>query len=222
MMDGELREIISTFTNENSISWYTIPPRVPHFGRLWKVAVKFLKRLFYRTVEKTRLQLHQFLAILAQIEAILISRPNFTPSNDVNSALALTPDSFQTGRLLTAMPSSTHDKKVSLNRPSKAINTVVRKFWSRWKDEYLTSLQFDIKEIVSDRGQHPAFDMSNGFRHYIFRWQRQHHPRSANQNPNMTIQPKSQQICTVAFRKQMTDYITFLHSGHNSKTSCTH
>ena len=98
MMNKEFKEIFSTFTNDNSISWYTIPPKVPHFGGLWEAAVKSLKRHFFRTVGKTRLQLHQILTVLTQIEAILNSRPLVTPSNDANDALALTPGHFLIGK----------------------------------------------------------------------------------------------------------------------------
>ena len=91
MMNKEFTETVSTFTNDNSFSWYPIPPRAPNFGGLWEAAVKSMKRLFFRTVGKTRLQFHQFLTVLTQIEVILNSRPLVTPSNDVNDALSLTP-----------------------------------------------------------------------------------------------------------------------------------
>ena len=93
-MNKQFKEIFSTFTNDNSVSWYTIPPRAPPFGRLREVAVKSLKRHFFRTVGKTRLQRHQFPTVLTQIEAIINSRPSVTSSNDVNDALALTPRHF--------------------------------------------------------------------------------------------------------------------------------
>ena len=40
MMNKEFKEIFSTFTNDNSVSWYNIPPKAPHFGGLWEAAVK--------------------------------------------------------------------------------------------------------------------------------------------------------------------------------------
>ena len=40
MMSKEFRETYTTFTNDNSVLWYTIPPRAPHFGGLWEAAVK--------------------------------------------------------------------------------------------------------------------------------------------------------------------------------------
>ena len=40
MKSKEFRENYTTFTNDNSVSWYTIPPRAPHFGGLWEAAVK--------------------------------------------------------------------------------------------------------------------------------------------------------------------------------------
>ena len=156
IMNKEFEEIFSTFINDHSVPWYTIPPKAPHFGGLWEAAVNSLKRHFFRTVGKTRLQLHQFLTVLTQIEAILNSRPLVTPSNDANDALALTPGHFIIGRPLTAKPSSTPDKKTSLSL--KTID-IVRQFWKRWKEEYLTSLQQKAKRTTSPSGHFAIGDI---------------------------------------------------------------
>ena len=159
MMNKEFKEIFSIFTNDNSVSWYSITPRAPHFGGLWEAAVKSLKRHFFRTNGKTRLQLHQFLTALTQIEAILNSRPSDTPSNDVNDPLALTPGFFLIGRPLAVIPSSTSDKKTSISRQIKAIDNIVRQFWKSWKKEYLTSLQQKAKWTISPTRQFAIGDI---------------------------------------------------------------
>ena len=107
-MNEKFKETFSIFTNDNSVLRSSIPPRAPHFGGLWQTVVKSLKQHFYRTVGKTRSQLHQFRTVHIQIMAILDSRPFDTSSNGVKDALALTPGHFFIGRPLTAMPSSTH------------------------------------------------------------------------------------------------------------------
>ena len=41
---------IATFITQEAIEWETIPPRSPHFGGLWKAAVKSLKRWSSNTI----------------------------------------------------------------------------------------------------------------------------------------------------------------------------
>ena len=90
----EFEDLISTFGKENNITWLTIPTRTPNFGGLWEAAVKSLKRHIYRSIGKTKLFFEDFTTLLAQIEAILNSKPINSVSNDPNDALALTPEHF--------------------------------------------------------------------------------------------------------------------------------
>ena len=66
----EFEDSISTFGKENNITWPTIPPRTPNYGRLWEAAVKSLKHHMYRSIGRTKLFFEDFTALLAQIEAI--------------------------------------------------------------------------------------------------------------------------------------------------------
>ncbi|XP_014218126.1 uncharacterized protein LOC106643918 [Copidosoma floridanum] len=67
-------------------NWSFIPPRAPHFGGLWKVAVRSLSTL------------------CAKIEACLNSRPLCPLSNEVSAELALTPSHFLVGSALLSHP----------------------------------------------------------------------------------------------------------------------
>ena len=73
MMSKDFEEIFSTFTNDKSVSWYTIPPRAPNFGGLLDAAVKSLKH-FFRKVGETRPQFYQLPTVPSQIEAITTIR----------------------------------------------------------------------------------------------------------------------------------------------------
>ena len=65
--DRELREVyqrvnsiennkeIQTFLAKKGINWHFIPPRAPHFGRLWEAAVKSFKTHFTRIVGRSLL-----------------------------------------------------------------------------------------------------------------------------------------------------------------------
>lgn len=61
-----LREI----SNEG-VKWYFIPPRVPHFGGIWKPAVKSTKQLLKRVAGNALLASHKFNTLVIKIDAVL-------------------------------------------------------------------------------------------------------------------------------------------------------
>ncbi|XP_044594067.1 uncharacterized protein LOC123271736 [Cotesia glomerata] len=98
-----LREL-STLIAQDGTNWKFNPPGAPHFGGKWEVAVKSIKFHLRRTIGDSLLTLEQYSTLLAQIEAILNSRP-LTPLNEDPADLAvLTPGHFLIGQSLTAIP----------------------------------------------------------------------------------------------------------------------
>ena len=78
---------------------------------------------------------------ICQIEACLNSRPLIPSDQDVTEVL--TPGHFLIGRPLTALPdhsSSTSEQAMSLLRWWQLCQNIVRHFWSRWSNEYITIL----------------------------------------------------------------------------------
>lgn len=56
------------------MTWHFIPSRVPHFG-LWEAVVRSMKQHLKRTIGNASLTVGEMSTVLAQIEAILNSRP---------------------------------------------------------------------------------------------------------------------------------------------------
>ncbi|XP_058817129.1 uncharacterized protein LOC131680431 [Topomyia yanbarensis] len=112
----ELDELSQLFNNEqfqqtitreaqhDGIEFRFIPPRSPNFGGLWEAAVKSFKGHFKRTIGNRILQHDEMQTVVAQIEAILNSRPLTPISNDTSDFEALTPGHFLIQRPLTAVP----------------------------------------------------------------------------------------------------------------------
>ena len=139
----EFEDLISAFGKENNIIWLFIPTRTPKFGRLWEAAVKSLKHHLYRNIGGTKLVYVDFTTLLTQIEAILISRPITSVSNDANDALALTTGHCLIWRPITALPEpkTTGNETISLTRQKKRMDNLIRDFWKKWLTEYLSNLQ---------------------------------------------------------------------------------
>ena len=80
--------------------------------------------------------------VLAQIEAVLNSRPMFQMSTDPNDLLPLTPAHFLIGRPLTTPASLDLTAKATQRLPRyDRIEQLRQHFWRRWSTEYISELQ---------------------------------------------------------------------------------
>ena len=133
---------ISEFCSAQCIEWRFIPERAPHFGGLWEAAVKSMKFHFKRIVSNTKLTFEELTTILTQIESCLNSRPLAPLPHEEDNIEALTPGHFLTGRPLESIPDPSFSyRNLSLLKRWYLCQSVVRHFWKRWSDEYLSSLR---------------------------------------------------------------------------------
>lgn len=132
--------------SKKQISWYFNPPSSPHFGGLWEAGVKSTKSLIIRSIGTHRLTSEELTTLLAQVEATLNSRPLCALSNDPLDLEALTPSHFLTLEPPNALPEpSLRNVPFSKLQRWRLITDIHRHFWSRWTNEYLSSLQIRTK-----------------------------------------------------------------------------
>lgn len=133
---------ISDYLNSNQISWKFIPARSPHWGGIWEAGVKIAKYHLIRVIGDSTLTYEQLATVLAEVEAIMNSRPLCKLSNDPSDLSPLTPGHFLIGCPLTSIIendiSSIPDNRLS--SWSKCVQ-IKQHFWKRWMLEYLHTLQ---------------------------------------------------------------------------------
>ena len=129
---------ISSLLANNGTQWKFNPPSAPHFGGKWESSVKSVKYHLRRIIGDTSLTFEELSTLLAQIEAVLNSRPLCALSDDPSDVTAITPAHFLIGTTLNAVPEpSLLELPVSRLSRLQLIRQMVERFWKRWSEEYL-------------------------------------------------------------------------------------
>ncbi|XP_011313389.1 uncharacterized protein [Fopius arisanus] len=165
--DNEIKKLISMASKESDqlahlllndgTKWSFNPPGAPHFGGKWEAAVKSVKFHLKRTIGEDLLTFEDLTTLLAQIEAVLNSRPLEQLSEDPDDVSALTPGHFLIGHALTALPEPSLDH-LNIARLTRwqLIQQKVPSFWKRLSTNYLQHLQSISK------WHHPSHDIKIG------------------------------------------------------------
>lgn len=127
---------------EEGIRFKFSPAYSPNFGGLHEAAVKSAKYHLKRALGDFHFDFEELTTLLAQIEAILNSRP-LSPLSSISHDLSpLTPGHFLIGRSMTSLPAPNlmETKSSSLHRYAR-IEQARQHFWRRWSREYVCELQ---------------------------------------------------------------------------------
>jgi len=97
---------VEDFLATEGWEWKFILPHGPHFGGLWKAAVKYMKYHLRRTLGSQVATYEELCTLLAEIEACLNSRPLCALSDDPFNPTYLSPGHFLIGEPLTQLPAA--------------------------------------------------------------------------------------------------------------------
>ncbi|XP_060855028.1 uncharacterized protein LOC132932675 [Metopolophium dirhodum] len=132
--------------SKDQITWFFNPPSSPHFGGLWEAGVKSTKSLIFRSIGTHRLTSEELITLLTKNEATLNSRPLCALSNDPKDLETLTPCHFLTLEPSTSLPDPCLENvPLSKMQRWRLVTDLNRYLWTRWKNEYLSTLQLRIK-----------------------------------------------------------------------------
>lgn len=127
---------------ELKVKWHFITPSAPHQGGLWEAAVKSMKHHLRRVIGQHALEGDHFRTLLAQISAILNSRPLSALSEDPTDLEFLCPGHFVIGRPMKQLFGERVDEppRSALKR-YELTQHMSQSFWKQWHTSYLNELQ---------------------------------------------------------------------------------
>ena len=127
-------------------SWDRNPPASSHFGGVWERQIR-TARMILSSLLKTHghsLNEESFRTLLVEVEGIMNSRP-LTVDNlsDPDTLVPISPATILTMKSNVILPPPGEFERADLysRRRWRRIQHIANEFWSRWRKEYLLSLQ---------------------------------------------------------------------------------
>lgn len=139
--DGPVKD----FLYQSGTVWIFNPPHSSHMGGVWErmigVARKVLDALLLDN--KGASLTHEVLVtFMAEVSAIMNSRPLVPVSTDPESPQVLSPSMLLTQKCESGMhPLADFDCKNMLKAQWQRVQALADMFWTRWKQEYIPTLQ---------------------------------------------------------------------------------
>ncbi|XP_035808144.2 uncharacterized protein LOC118470918 [Amphiprion ocellaris] len=137
--------VIRKYLQEKGCSWVFNPPHASHMGGSWErligVARRILDAMLLQT-GPTRLTHEVLSTFMAEVTAIINSRPLVPISTDPDNPAILTPAMLLTQKTSAiSAPSGNFDSAQLYGKQWKRVQCLADTFWKRWKGEYLSTLQ---------------------------------------------------------------------------------
>ena len=149
----ELREAINEMDQkevteklrQQNIDWKFNPPAASHMGGVWERQIRTARRILDTLLREhgSRLDDESLQTLMCEVESIINSRPLTVISSDVRDPYPLSPNQILTMKtgIVLPPPGKFQRNDVYMRRRWRRVQYLCNLFWSRWKREYLPTLQ---------------------------------------------------------------------------------
>jgi hypothetical protein len=138
---------LKQFMYNSGTTWIFNPPHASHFGGAWERMIGMVRKILDSMLLEpvNRNLTHDILStLMAEVSAIVNSRPLASVSTDPDSPFVLSPNVLLTQKLPNPSCDSDYGNfsiKDMLKSEWKRVQGLADQFWSRWKRDYLNLLQ---------------------------------------------------------------------------------
>lgn len=132
--------------NTDWIGWDFNTPTASHMGGVWERQIRSCRSILSSLLNNHSHSLNDecFRTVLTEVEAIVNSRPlSVETINDSDSLIPLTPNLLLTmkSKIVMAPPGEFNENDMYSRRRWRRVQHLVNEFWTRWRTEYLQTLQ---------------------------------------------------------------------------------
>lgn len=134
---------IQRYLSEQGCSWEFNPPHFSHMGGSWERMIGVARRILDSMLLQQCIGLpHEVLCtLMSEVSAIINARPLVPVSSDPDNPFILTPAVLLTQKVGAPPPSGEFSDKDLHRSQWKRVQALASMFWSRWRQEYLPTLQ---------------------------------------------------------------------------------
>ncbi|KAK3730096.1 hypothetical protein QZH41_003649 [Actinostola sp. cb2023] len=141
MDHGQIRDKL----RKQEIDWIFNPPAASHMGGVWERQIQTTRKVLAGLLQEhgNRLDDESLRTLMCEVEAVINSRPLTFISNDIDDLEPLTPSHLLTTKSAVIVPPPGNFQKgdVYMKRRWRRVQYLTNLFWTRWKKEYLVTLQ---------------------------------------------------------------------------------
>lgn len=139
-------EKVKKFVTESGCEWELNPPHASHFGGVWERQINTIRRVLdamFAELGRTQLTHELLITLMAEVVAIVNARPITALPSDPDDPRPLSPAMLLTMKTRPAGPSPGQFTQPDLyvRRRWRRVQYLADQFWTRWRREYLQSLQ---------------------------------------------------------------------------------
>ncbi len=135
---------VQRYINSEGCTWAFNPPHSSHMGGAWERMIGLARRILDSMLMReghSNLSDEVLCTLMAEVTAIINSRPLVPVSMDADSPLILTPAMLLTQKAGSPPPAGNFSEKDIYKRQWRQVQSLANQFWCRWKQEYLQTLQ---------------------------------------------------------------------------------
>ncbi|KAM4037007.1 uncharacterized protein ACNLHF_015817 isoform 1-T1 [Anomaloglossus baeobatrachus] len=131
--------------SELGCTWTFNPPHSSHMGGVWERMIGIARRILdsiFLQLGPSKLTHETLTTFMAEVVAIMNARPLVPISNDPDDLSLLTPSTLLTQKFNVSMPTSGEFTTKDLYKSQwKRVQMLADLFWTKWRKQYLSTLQ---------------------------------------------------------------------------------
>ena len=136
---------VESYLNSRGCKWVFNSPHASHTGGVWERMIGISRRILdsmFADLRSTRLTHEVLSTLMAEVTAIVNNRPLTAISSDPSAPELLTPSTLLTQKTLPLKPPPGNFVPQDLYAKQwRQVQFLANRFWSRWKKEFLPTLQ---------------------------------------------------------------------------------